>query len=139
MKRITPILLCTILGIVICFSVIFITNSLRVTPKFPAFAGEDDFERRIRYFFLTVCPGFAIIGAWIGYVFTVDKRVSSWMWGGVILGSIAVFFFAYLLSPIINNIATSDTANHGVLVLFISWVIVSALGAWVVRVAIRSK
>jgi hypothetical protein len=139
MKKLTLILLSTILGIAICFAAIFITNSLRVTPKFPAFAGEDDFEMRIRYFFLIVCPGFAVIGAWIGYVFTLNKRVGSWMWGGVVVGSFVTFSFAYLLSPVISNISTSDTANYGVLALFLSWVIFSALGAWVVRVAFHSN
>jgi hypothetical protein len=103
MKKLTLILLFTILGIAICFAAIFIMNSLRVTPKFPAFAGEDDFEMRIRYFFLIVCPGFAVIGAWIGYVFTLNKRVGSWMWGGVVVGSVVTFSFAYLLSPVISN------------------------------------
>lgn len=127
----------TILGVLVCLGIILVTDKLEVAPKFPAFAGEDDFAIRIKYFLFTTCPAFAAIGAWIGYVFSVDKRAGGYMWTGVLAGSLLTFSIAYLLSPIIDGISSRDAANYGVLALFLCWVLFSILGALVVRFVFR--
>jgi hypothetical protein len=137
MRKPLSIPLFAILGVLVCLGVMLVTDKLEVTPKFPAFAGEDDFALRIQYFLFIACPAFAVTGAWIGYVFNVNKRVGGYMWAGVLAGSLMTFSIAHLLSPRISGIASRDVANYGVLVLFLCWVLFSALGALVVRLAFR--
>jgi hypothetical protein len=84
MRKLISIPLFAILGVLVCLGVILVTDRLEITPKFPAFAGEDDFALRLKYFLYTACPAFAVTGAWIGYVFSVNKRVGSYMWAGVL-------------------------------------------------------
>ena len=66
-----------------------------------------------------------------------SKRAGGYMWTGVLAGSLLTFSIAYLLSPIIDGISSRDAANHGVLALFLCWVLFSILGALVVRFVFR--
>jgi len=137
MNRLVSMVLSAILGLVVCFAMIVVANSMGLAPRFPAFAGEDDFGQRIGFFLLFTCPGFVIIGAWIGRVFTLDKRLGILMWGGVMAGSAVTFTLAHVLSPAINTLATSETSNFAVFTLFFFWVVFSALGGWLVGVYFR--
>jgi hypothetical protein len=110
---------------------------LRVTPEFPAFAGEDDFELRFRYFLFGVLPAFAGIGAWIGSVFSNNPRAGFCMWLGVLVGSVATFSVAWLLGPTIRELASRGAANRGVLAMFVAWVSLSALGAYAGKRSMR--
>lgn len=128
-----------ILGIFMCLGIILVTDKFGITPRFPIFAGEDDFSIRINYFLFMVLPAFFMMGAWIGSTFSKNKRMASYMLGGVFVGTVVTFCTAYFFSPIIRNISSRELANYGVLVFFLSWILFSGLGAWVCEYAFREE
>src|SRR5258708_11485969 len=130
-------MLFAIFGVLFVFLAVLITDKLGIVSQFPAFAGEDDFTLRIKYFFLIVCPGFAAIGAWIGYAYSKDTRVSRWMWLGVVAGSIVTFAAVHIVSSM-AELATRDQANYAVLAFYVVWILLAWLAALIFVKGVRT-
>jgi hypothetical protein len=139
MKKSLLMFFFAIVGIFMCLGVTLVTDKFGIAPRFPVFAGEDDFSLRINYFLVMVFPAFFIIGAWIGYIFNKSRRLASYMSGGVFVGTVVTFGTAYFLSPLISNISSREIANYAVLTFFLSWILFSGFGAWVCEYASREK
>lgn len=123
MRKFLFMLFFAVTGVFICLGVILVTDQLGIAPRFPVFAGEDDFSIRINYFLFLVIPAFFVIGAWMGLVFSKNRRMIGYMFGGMGGGTIITFCIAYVLSPFINNIASRELANYSVLIFFLSWIL----------------
>jgi hypothetical protein len=130
MNRVLAALASGLFGLVVCIGVRLLVVLLGLSPKIPAFAGEDDFAVRMQYFLFLVCPAFAILGAWIGNAFGRSPRLGACMWLGVVAGSLLTFLGATLLGSTLTDLTTRAAANHAVLGLFLAWVLLSALGAY---------
>lgn len=126
-------------GVLTCIGVQLLVAGAGLSPRFPAFAGEDDFDLRLRYFLFGVCPAFALLGAWIGAAFGRSRRAGGYMWLGVLVGSTVTFLAAQLLGAAINDLSTRTAANAGVLVLFATWIVLSALGALCAKVMLARR
>lgn len=133
MKRVLWALVFAVIGVIVCIGIQLLTAATGFAPRFPAFAGEDDFDLRFRYFLFMVCPAFALLGAWIGSAFGKDPRAGGLMWLGVLGGSLVTFLVARLLGSAISDLSTQAAANHGVLVLLAGWIALAALGAYGAR------
>jgi hypothetical protein len=61
------------------------------------------------------------------------------MWLGVFAGTVTTFSLAWLLAPAINDLSSRAAANRGVLLLFVCWVALSALGAYGAKVSVARR
>ena len=129
-RRLLWIGVSALVGMLTCLTAQVVVASLSLTPRFPAFAGEADFDLRFRYFLFGVFPAFAALGAWIGNAFSENRRAGTYMWLGVLAGTAITFLLARLLAAAIHELSSRAAANRGVLVLFVGWVALSALGAY---------
>ena len=133
MRAIYSIALFGIAGVIGCLAVVFLTNTLAISPRFPVFAGEDDFSLRILYFMLIAIPGFLLVGGWIGFVFSSSKRKAGLMLAGAVLGTCGAFVLFRLVPSISSNLSTRDSANRAVMTFLLVWVGSSFLGSWIFR------
>ena len=128
-----------LMGVAVCWLVMYVVQALDATPNIPAFAGEEDFDTRFWYFVFVDCVGFLGIGAWIGWEFSASRLDALAMWCGVIAGSIVTFCVAYGASRLLGAPGSAKSANAAMLLLFVSWLVISALGAQAARVILRSR
>jgi hypothetical protein len=131
MKRVVAAGLFGLLGLLVPVLAVVGTENLGLAPRFPVFAGEDDFSVRIAYFMFLVLPAFLLIGVWMGIVYDAQRRLVGRMFAGVLLGTLLAFAVVHALSTSIGGIQSRDAANSAVLVFLLSWVGLSALGAWI--------
>jgi len=129
MNKVATIVGSALLGLGICGLLVWLSNSQGIGVRFPSPGGEDDFSRRAAYFLFGVCPTFLILGAWIGYVSSRNKRRLVLMWLGAFAGTFAVWLGTLLLRSQIEQLSGEDDGTRAVAVFYGLWVLLSILGA----------
>lgn len=129
MNKIVTLVGSALLGIGVCWGLLWLSNSLGIGVRFPSPGGEDDFSRRAAYFLFGVCPAFLILGTWIGYVSLSNKLRLVLMWLGVLAGTFAAWLGTFLLRSQIEQLSGDDAGTRAVAVFYSLWVLLSALGA----------
>jgi hypothetical protein len=132
MNRLAVILASSACGLAVCLGFAWLSQTLGISVKFPSPGGEDDFALRAQWFFFGVCPAFLFLGAWIGYAGFGRARRWLSMWAGALIGAIIVFAIARLLQGQIETLSDDGSATPAVLAFYLSWVVSSALGVWIV-------
>lgn len=130
MKRMLASFASGLAGLALCLLTVRLSDATQLAPHFPAPAGEDDFSVRASWFFLSVCPAFFVIGAWIGHRSFGSTRRWLAAWGGAAIGTLLVFGCVRLLQPVLDTLTESGAATHATLAFFVAWVVATALGAW---------
>lgn len=133
MNKITATLGSSILGVGVCFALIWLSQALGVSVRFPSPGGEDDFSLRAMYFLFGVCPAFLLLGGCIGHAGFGSARKWFAMWAGALIGAVFVLSVTHLLQPQIELLSDDRCANSAVLVFYLAWIASSALGAVVAR------
>ncbi len=94
-------------------------------PRYPAYAGEDDFSLRVAWFVMLVLPGFAVLGGWLGFVATGRVRRGVLGAAGAIAGTITAFLVQSAFRRTIESLPHSSPANVAVVVFLVGWLVLA--------------
>lgn len=121
-KKVTCIIVGAICGLCFCIASIKTTEAIGPHVYYPAFAGEDDFNLRFKFFIFGLLPAFLLIGSWIGDSFYSSIKKGFLRFSGIVIGTIAHLFLIWMLKDFIALLPNSELANAAVLLSFISWI-----------------
>jgi hypothetical protein len=117
------------LGALYCLATAAAANGLELMPRFPAYAGEDDFGLRFVLFMALVLPCFALLGGWVGYQALLYKRPWWRSCVGAGLGTLLALGTTRLMTAQVQSLASRQTSNLGVAMFFLGWLVLAAAGA----------
>jgi hypothetical protein len=128
LKRIAMVLCAGFLGGLFSLATAAVASAFHLTPNFPAYAGESDFEFRFAAFGLFVVPSFIVLGAWTGGAALTGRR--SWQRSvmGAMAGTAIAFVVARLLATQIATLPSAHSANVAAVVFLGTWVALAAGG-----------
>lgn len=129
MKTIAVIAGSALFGLGLCAMEVMIFRSPWFSVTFPSPGGEDDFSLRATAFLFGVCPAFALTGGLIGLGSSRGRLNARNAWIGAAAGFVIVFFVTRFLRDFISHLSEAGNSNRAVLLFFISWVLLTALGA----------
>jgi hypothetical protein len=127
MKRLVSILICALLGIAFCLIAISVLGPLLDFSRVST--NPDAYLEQATYSFFVACTGFALLGGWIGNTLASDKKAAQFMFAGLLCGTVFTFAVAYI----------ANTSMRAMLLVFVGWVLSSAVGAWVARTFLRRR
>lgn len=114
---------------IFCAATITAASALGVQPRYPAYAGEDDFSLRAAWFLLLELPGFAVLGGWLGCVAAGTIRRGILGAAGMIMGTVIAFLVQSTLRPTIESLPRSASANVAVVAFLVAWLVLAGGGA----------
>ncbi len=109
-------------------SVIYSYNMLGILHVFPVFAGEDDFSIRRLNSFSVLIPSFVLISWMLSRKFKQGLNACLLSLSGMAISSIIFGIFIELLKSNLYAISERNSANVGVLLYFIVFVVLNLLG-----------
>lgn len=126
-----------LLGIAFCLAIVQLVNSLAIGPSFPAYGGDSDFSLRAAWFFVLLLPGFLVLGAWVGLLFARARKEGLCALAGVLIATLAYFGLLVALANAIESLPDESSANISVVVAFVTWLTLVAIGIYVGAKAAR--
>lgn len=107
-----------------CFCITSIKTIETIGPHvyFPAFAGEDDFSLRFKFFLFGLLPAFLLIGSWIGHSFYYSIKIGALKFTGIVIGTIVHVFLLWMLKDLIASLPNREFSNTAVFLSFFSWI-----------------
>lgn len=119
-----------VLAVLFLFACMKIDSVLGVSPNFPAYAGEEDFQLRVVWFVALMLPGFMLIGGWLGILAAKNPMMIFFGVGGLSGGTLIFFLVVYCSTPIIESLPNREMVNVSVVFFYILWLACSCAGVW---------
>lgn len=130
MMKIIYSIIGAVFGALFLAACIKIDSALGISPHFPAYAGEEDFQLRAVWFVALVLPGFMLIGGWLGVLVRENAKMIFFGIGGMLSGALIFFLLVYCLTSILESLPNREAVNASVIALYVLWLICSFLGVW---------
>jgi hypothetical protein len=119
-------------GALYCLGAVAAIGALEITPQFPAYGGEADFEFRFTIFMTGILPSFALMGALVGRVARRGRPWARFVLGGV-AGSILAAIVGWALAPAIANLPSRTSSNGAAVAYLAGWTLVTFAGGWLAQ------
>lgn len=115
-----------LLGVAVCLLLAALANLFHVTPRFPAFGGDADFDFRVSVFLFAVVPGFAALGLFSAYACRTGAAATSLL--AVLGASLLVAAVGKALAFVLENLPSRASANAAAIAYLCVWLVACWLG-----------